>query len=126
MKALTILQPYAHFVVLGEKRIENRVWSTEHRGRVAIHAGKNLFQEDIDWVSGVTRTPFDVDDLEYGAVIGVAELVRVVSRHRSKWFVGPHGFVLANARPIRPVPCPGQVRLWTLPPSVEAQVLARL
>lgn len=126
MKALTILQPYAHFVVTGEKRFENRTWDTRHRGRVAIHAGKSLYQEDIDWVSKVTKTPFDVDDLEYGAVIGVAELTSVTTRSRNRWFVGPFGFVLQNVRAIRPVPCPGQLRLWTLPPAVEAQVLSRL
>ena len=50
MKALTILQPYAHLIVTPqgelppgqvEKRCENRSWETYYRGPVLIHAGKS-------------------------------------------------------------------------------------
>ncbi len=40
IKALTISQPYASMIMRGEKWIENRVWETNYRGRLAIHAGK--------------------------------------------------------------------------------------
>ena len=42
MKALTLTQPWATLVALGEKRIETRSWSTSYRGRLAIHAAKGL------------------------------------------------------------------------------------
>lgn len=38
MKALTLWQPWASLVALGEKRIETRCWSTKYRGPLAIHA----------------------------------------------------------------------------------------
>lgn len=38
MKALSLTQPWASLVALGEKRIETRSWGTEYRGRLAIHA----------------------------------------------------------------------------------------
>jgi hypothetical protein len=38
MKALSIWQPYASLVAVGEKRIETRIWGTKHRGLLAIHA----------------------------------------------------------------------------------------
>ena len=40
MKALTLHQPWATLVAVGEKRIETRSWSTDYRGPLAIHAGK--------------------------------------------------------------------------------------
>ena len=46
MKAITISQPWAHLIVRGEKRVENRTWPTEHRGPLAIHAGKSLAELD--------------------------------------------------------------------------------
>lgn len=42
MKALTLTQPYATLVAIGAKKIETRSWSTNYRGRLAIHAAKGL------------------------------------------------------------------------------------
>jgi hypothetical protein len=39
MRALTIRQPWASFIVAGLKRIENRTWRIDPQ-RVAVHAGK--------------------------------------------------------------------------------------
>lgn len=39
MKAITLHQPWASLVALGEKRIEARSWQTHYRGPIAIHAG---------------------------------------------------------------------------------------
>jgi activating signal cointegrator 1 len=38
VKALSLWQPWASLVALGEKRVETREWSTEYRGPLAIHA----------------------------------------------------------------------------------------
>lgn len=40
MKALSIRQPWAWWIVNGPKRVENRTWATKYRGPVLIHAGK--------------------------------------------------------------------------------------
>ena len=40
MKAITIIQPWATLIALGEKQFETRSWFTKHRGELAIHAGK--------------------------------------------------------------------------------------
>ena len=42
MKALTLTQPWAALVALGEKRYETRSWSTPYRGPLAIHAAKGF------------------------------------------------------------------------------------
>jgi hypothetical protein len=40
VKALTLTQPWAALVALGEKRFETRSWRTDYRGPLAIHAAK--------------------------------------------------------------------------------------
>ena len=38
MKVLTVRQPWASLIICGAKNVENRNWSTEHRGLMLIHA----------------------------------------------------------------------------------------
>lgn len=40
MKAITLTQPWATLVAIGAKKIETRVWRTDYRGPLAIHAAK--------------------------------------------------------------------------------------
>lgn len=42
VKALTLTQPWATLVALGEKEIETRSWRTHYRGPLLIHASKAL------------------------------------------------------------------------------------
>lgn len=42
VKALTLWQPWASLVALGEKRIETRCWSTKYRGPLAIHSAAKV------------------------------------------------------------------------------------
>jgi hypothetical protein len=37
-KALSIQQPFAHLILTGRKRLENRTWSTPYRDCLWIHA----------------------------------------------------------------------------------------
>ncbi|NUQ05956.1 MAG: ASCH domain-containing protein [Anaerolineae bacterium] len=53
MAAITIHQPWATLIAVERKTYETRSWSTNHRGLIAIHAGKNGeeladIQEDIE------------------------------------------------------------------------------
>lgn len=41
MKAISIQQPYAHWILLGEKEYEYRTWSTDHRGDLLICSSAN-------------------------------------------------------------------------------------
>ena len=38
MKTLSVKQPHATLICAGIKRVENRTWSTDYRGRLLIHA----------------------------------------------------------------------------------------
>ncbi len=55
MKALTLWQPWASLVALGEKKIETRSWSTTYRGVLAIHAAKAFTGEHMELCS---KQPF--------------------------------------------------------------------
>lgn len=65
MKAITILQPYAHLIASGEKRVENRTWPTRYRGPLLIHAGKGRSM----------LTDSDPSGMVFGAVVATAQLV---------------------------------------------------
>jgi hypothetical protein len=40
MKVITIVQPWATLLAIGEKKFETRSWHTKYRGELAIHASK--------------------------------------------------------------------------------------
>jgi hypothetical protein len=42
VKALTLTQPWATLIALGEKRVETRGWAINQPQRIAIHAAKGL------------------------------------------------------------------------------------
>lgn len=117
--AISVRQPWAHAIVQGWKPIENRTWSTAVRGPICIHASKfdkRNFAEDAEDYRAtldIVRASIDVpnvafDDLAFGAIVGVADLVDCVTTHASPWFFGPYGFVLTNARAIEPIPLKGK------------------
>lgn len=41
MKAISIRNPYAHFILCGEKNIECRTWQTDYRGDILICSSAN-------------------------------------------------------------------------------------
>jgi len=109
LKAISIRQPFAWLVVNGWKDIENRRWSTKVRGPLLIHAGSarpsaEHLQSFLDVWPNAT--------LDYGGIIGVVDIVDCVDKHRSKWFRGPFGWVLANPRPLPFKPCPGKLKFF--------------
>ena len=102
---LTVDYPAARAIIYDGKNIENRVWSTNFRGRFWIHAGK---AEAPDQRERAFR------------VIGSVELVDVVTKSSSRWFCGPYGFKLRSPKPLaEPIPLRGRQRFFNaagLPP----------
>lgn len=45
MKCLSIIEPFATLIAIQEKKIETRSWKTNYRGKIAIHASKNINKE---------------------------------------------------------------------------------
>ena len=115
--ALSIRQPWAHFILTGLKPVENRTWKTNFCGPVLIHAAQrvdDIFDgseefEVIERETGKKFAPFEVD---IGGIVGVAEVVDCVTSHPSPWFSGPFGFVFANPIRLPFVPLKGKLRFF--------------
>lgn len=132
MKALTICQPYAELIMLGEKHIENRKWETRYRGPLLIHAGKSTA-----WLDSYSPLP---DKMDFGAIVGVVELiycchVRVIRDQHAggRWkhlihdphTSGPFCWILGNPKRFAvPIPYRGQQTLFDIPDDVVQEALA--
>ncbi len=115
--AISVYQPWADLIVRGIKNIENRSWPTRFRGRILIHAG-NVIKWDIVKQHRRSLGLDSVDDYEPHtmAIVGMAKIVDCVTTHRSRFFLGPYGFVLKNAvRFRRPIRYRGRQRIFRVP-----------
>ncbi|WP_110933768.1 ASCH domain-containing protein [Paenibacillus bouchesdurhonensis] len=84
MKSITIHQPWATLIALGEKQYETRSWQINYRGPLAIHAGKKVDREACEWEpikSTLAKHGYTTDNLPTGAVVAIANLSEC-------WFVG--------------------------------------
>lgn len=114
--ALSIMQPWAWLIVNCHKNLENRTWPTRFRGPIMIHAGKKIDTIAADDVRNQTHPvtgshhPFGFSgEFQTGGIVGEAEIYACIEASESSWFVGPHAFVLINARPLPFRPCRGQL-----------------
>jgi hypothetical protein len=114
MKALSIRQPWAWLIITGHKDVENRSWTTTYRGPLLIHAARRPddVMTDIKNRYGVS---IDRTSLQFSGIIGRVELVDVVKRSNSKWFLGPFGFVFRNPVALPFAPIGGRQKLFDLP-----------
>jgi len=108
MKCLSLKQPFADLLALGEKTIELRKWNTKFRGKFLVHASKNIDKEACE------RLDIDIDNIRKGAIIGSAFLYDVKEYKNqeefnkdkqkhfsiiSKYFDGyKYGFLVKDAR----------------------------
>lgn len=135
MNALTINQPFAHLIVSGEKRVENRKWKTRFRGPLAIHAGISRKRLDLDDAGLTDASGVPVSEMEFGAIIGVVDVVDclpIADIRAGRWdekypwikshfhTEGPWCWVLANPRPLAVrVKIMGSLGLWSWNVSPE-------
>lgn len=132
MRALTIWQPWAHFLSLGIKRVENRDWPPppELVGQwMAIHAGKRYDHAGAESI----RTELGLEvpvagSLAQGAIVAVGILDRVTTNEDDSlawddpWFMGAYGWYFREVVKIDPVTCKGAQKLWVVTPKILAQV----
>jgi hypothetical protein len=127
MKALSIRQPWAHAILYCGKDIENRDWKPgsfglRYRGPFLIHAAKSMrheeFEEGSDTIFGIAFKKIDRADLQFGGIIGAAEIAGTVRRSDSPWFTGPQGLVIRNPRVLPFVPYTGQLGFFDVPDAL--------
>lgn len=125
MRILTIRQPWAWtiFDPRTRKDIENRdvirSLLAAQETTIGIHTSQKVsyrYYEDsceqILDICGVIVPPLET--LTQGAIIGVVDTGKWVSRSPSRWFVGTYGLVIKDCTLFaKPVPAMGQLGLWT-------------
>jgi hypothetical protein len=137
MKVITLQQPWATLVVMGAKTYETRGWSTNHRGRILIHAGKSR-----EMGSAVIHLPPfkkfipDFHALPFGAIVGEACVSYTVQTEnvRKKIFgtdelafgdysTGRFAWKLTEPKSYKnPVYCNGSLSLWDCPDEILDQI----
>lgn len=140
MRALTIWQPWASFLLAvpeRPKRNETRGWSTRYRGPLVVHAAKT----EPGWVRReflaapalwplLDRLPTPFGLLPRGCVLGVVDLVDVVPVEELRdvgatesalgdYAAGRYAWITRNPRAlVHPVPYPGRQGLWGIPDAL--------
>ena len=99
LSAISILQPWAGFILSGSKRVENRTWQTRHRGPLLIHAGQNrrMLERTVPdhWfdLAGIIRhDALNRGEFKTGAVLGIVNVVDVrlaVGKQPTSWHDPP-------------------------------------
>lgn len=142
MKALSILQPWAGLIACGAKRVETRSWPPPEEligQRIAIHASKRLVV-DAGWeaLEAAGFQPTWAHAMPRGCIVGTAILgafgrisddgitpFRLRARDSrterllGDWSPGRWLWALDDAQALlRPIPCRGALRLWTVPPEL--------
>lgn len=145
-RVLSVMQPWASLLVAGGKRIETRSWSTNHRGRLWVHASGRISRPVRDAVAAcpylrraIAAAGFaSLAELPLGAILGSVEVVdslpieagflarRPWSQIESEEFrlgdYGPGRYGWFCRRPITlpaPVPATGRLGIWRLPPAIR-------
>lgn len=130
MKALSIRQPWAEFIVQGRKTIELRTWQTRYRGPLAIHASQTASEESC------VAYGVDPTTLARGALVGTVTLADIIMLDKESWealrtehmslrpFPGPvFGWRLENPQRLpQPVPLWGRMSLFDVPDEVALGV----
>lgn len=153
-KAISIRAPWWWAVLHLRKDIENRVWRSDFRGPVLLHASKwyrpqvvmedaedaalmlrrssgysppdSLFPKDAAG-KPIRRLTHDMLRPSCGCIVGMVDVVDCVSRRNSPWFVGPYGFVLWGPVALNnPIPCKGMLGFFTVPEEIRELVAAQV
>lgn len=144
IKALSLKQPIAWLIANNYLLVDDRTWGTQHRGTILIHASKGLYQEYYDHLKSNTDIPLpDQDKLEYGGVIGIANLILCcrprdlpadIRGEKLAHFNGVNqahfGFLFEQATPMTFMPCRGKLGIFEInidellaaPPTAQANL----
>ena len=131
MKAITLTQPWATLVALGEKKIETRGWACDYRGPLAIHAAKSYRKREFADLTH--REPFysalrpsgiySYPELDCGNVLAVTwivdcrrtEMMTAISnkeRAFGDYNFGRWALILGEVARIKPISAKGSLGLW--------------
>lgn len=122
IKSISLHQPWASLIACGYKQYETRHWTTNYRGKIAIHAAKNFI-----YIPQLLQLLGKKDKLEFplGAIVAIADLTDCILMDREfinlqsdtekrcgDWQIGRYAWKLENVRAIEPIPQRGYQGLW--------------
>ena len=132
MRALSLTQPWPWIILNLGKDVENRVWSTKHRGPFLLHAAKgapesawclarDFVKERFGQQLAAHVPPWGDPTLLRGGVVGIATIHDVVEPCADPggwikpcarlWHMhDQHGFLLRDVRPLPFLAVPGRQR----------------
>lgn len=124
LTCLSVRQPWAWALMTGIKDVENRDWRVPvQTGQLlGIHASKGCtraeWEDAAAFIQDVAQVrPPRLEDLraqgQVGALLGTVEVVGLVERGRSPWFVGRYGIEVRRPRLLdKPLPMNGRLGLF--------------
>jgi len=132
MKALTLTEPWATLVMLGEKRVETRSWACDYRGPLAIHSAKRCPKKEFAALVSQERFyralrlngQYAYPELNRGHVLCITNVLRCVRTEEAvkelsekeiefgNYGPGRWAFFLGPVERIKPVPATGHLMLW--------------
>ena len=121
-RVLSIQPPWAWAVIFAGKDVENRSWSTRHRGPLLIHASSKKFvgeeledlRHDIAATGGLSLDEVPAE-FPRSQILGLVDLIDVVDDSSSPWAGGDEEWVLARPRPLARtiLNVKGKLNLWS-------------
>lgn len=135
---LSMMQPYAWLLSHGLLSIDDRCWSTRHRGPVAIHASKKFAYDYYEFLKSTTDLPLpEIHEFKHGGIVGLAHLIDCLpptpsshemsmkDLHRSHLGAPGHcGFVFDSQKPLEFIPCSGKPGFFTVAADIERKLNA--
>lgn len=131
IRAISLWQPWASAIAVGNKRVETRHWTTNYRRPLLIHAAKRFGPDEREFAQ-IERTLGRLPGrIPLGALVAIADLVDVrptdqlaltvgaVERLYGNYAPGRFGWVLDHVRPFHePIAWVGRQGIFTVPADV--------
>ena len=133
MKAITIIEPWATLLVVGEKQYETRDWKCDYRGLMAIHSGMKIISEyyySLGVIECMENSEVTQGILKRhrGNVIAIATLKDIHSmtdefineqteteQDLGLWKIGRYAWEFTDIKPLpKPIPVRGMPGLWNI------------
>lgn len=131
MRAISLWQPWATAIAVGNKSIETRHWPAKHRGWLAIHAARRWDADQREFAAvehALGRLP---KRLPLGAIVAIARLVDVKPTEELELSIGPiekiygnygpgrYGWIFEDVRPLdEPIPALGRQSFFQVPDAL--------
>jgi hypothetical protein len=102
MKVISIIQPWAMLIAIGEKKFETRSWATKYRGELAIHSSKKIDKHACKYEpirSILAQHGYTVDNLPTGVILAkskLADCIKVTVNNGDSAILGDGKYIVED------------------------------